>query len=77
MRGGGWEFYQLLADARTMTDDAQYAAAIQELQIMAMDGQAEIILGGAYSPVTAAADVKGFIAHTQGTLFLANVSKSR
>jgi ABC-type transport system substrate-binding protein len=78
----GWidqapEFYQLLADARTMTDDAQYAAAIQQLQIMAMDGQAEIILGGAYSPVTAAADVKGFIAHTQGTLFLANVSKSR
>ena len=76
----GWidqkpEFYDLLAEARAMTDDAEYADAIAELQMMAMTGQPEIVLGGRVTPVTAAAGITGFLAHTQGHLFLENVAK--
>ena len=58
-----------------MTDDAEYADAISELQMMAMMGQPEIVLGGRVTPVTAAAGITGFLAHTQGHLFLENVAK--
>ena len=58
-----------------MTDDAEYAAAIAELQVMAMTGQPEIVLGGRITPVAAAQGIEGFQTHTQGHLFLAEVSK--
>lgn len=74
----GWidqkpEFYQLLSDARSMASDADYKQAIMDLQAMVMEGQPEIVLGGRLSPVTAAPEVHGFIAHTQGHLFLTDV----
>lgn len=74
----GWidenpEFYDLLTEARSMPDDDEYRQAILDLQQMTMEGQPEIVLGGRLSPVTAAADVQGFIAHTQGHLFLTTV----
>ncbi|HQZ32901.1 MAG TPA: ABC transporter substrate-binding protein [Ilumatobacteraceae bacterium] len=76
----GWidqkpEFYTLLEDARSMTDDADYAAAIAELQVMAMEGQPEIIIGGMISPLAAVQGIDGLLAHTQGHLFLKNVTK--
>jgi peptide/nickel transport system substrate-binding protein len=76
----GWidqkpEFYDLLAEARAMTDDDEYAAAIAELQMMAMTGQPQIVLGGRVTPVTVGAGITGFLAHTQGHLFLENVAK--
>lgn len=76
----GWidqapEFYDLLERARSMVDDDEYAAAIAELQVMAMDGQAEIVLGGRIIPVATSPGVSGFRAHTQGHLFLAETSK--
>lgn len=77
----GWidqrpDFYELLADARAMVDDDEYAAAIAELQMMAMTEQPELVLGGRLIPVAAAPGVDGLIAHTQGHLFLGGVSKS-
>jgi ABC-type transport system substrate-binding protein len=77
----GWidqkpEFYELIEETRAMVDDAEYAEAIAELQLMAMQGQPEIIIGGMIVPVAAAAGIEGFIAHTQGHLFLESVSKS-
>jgi ABC-type transport system substrate-binding protein len=77
----GWidqapEFYDLLAEARGMVDDDEYAAAIAELQMMAMAGQAEIVFGGRQLPVAASPAVDGLVAHVQGHLFLAGVSKS-
>jgi peptide/nickel transport system substrate-binding protein len=77
----GWidqapEFYELLEQARAMVDDEEYAAAIAELQMMAMTGQPEIVLGGRILPVAAAPGISGLVAHTQGHLFLAGVSKS-
>lgn len=77
----GWidqrpEFYELLVDARSTTDDAEYLQAIQDLQQMVMEGQPEIVLGGRLSPVTARPEVNGFVAHTQGHLFLTDVSLS-
>ncbi len=76
----GWidqrpEFYELLAEARSMVDDDEYAQAIAELQMMAMEGQPEIIIGGSITPLAAVRGVEGLIAHTQGHLFLENVSK--
>ena len=68
-------FYELLESARAMTDDTEYAAAIAELQVTAMTGQPEIVLGGRITPVAAAPGVEGFRTHTQGHLFLAEVSK--
>jgi len=75
----GWidqkpEFYELLDNARSMSSDDEYRAAILELQAMAMEGQPQIVLGGRLSPVTTAPEVNGFIAHTQGHLFLTEVS---
>lgn len=77
----GWidqapEFYELLDAARAMVDDDEYAAAIAELQVLAMTGQAEIVLGGRIIPVAAAPGIDGIVAHTQGHLFLEGVSKS-
>lgn len=77
----GWidqapEFYELLESARGMIDEDEYAAAIAELQQMAMTGQAEIVLGGRINPVATSPAVAGLIAHTQGHLFLAGVWKS-
>jgi len=68
-------FYTLLDDARSMTNDDEYAAAIAELQVMAMEGQPEIIIGGSISPLAAIEGVGGLRAHTQGHLFLKNVTK--
>lgn len=75
----GWidqrpEFYDLLIEARSMPDDADYMDAILELQQLAMEGQPQIVLGGRLSPVTARPEVDGFVAHTQGHLFLTEVS---
>ena len=77
----GWidqrpEFYDLLTEARSMSSDEDYRNAILELQAMVMEGQPEIVLGGRLSPVTTSASVEGLIAHTQGHLFLTNVSLS-
>ena len=76
----GWidqkpEFYALLEDARSMTDDDEYAAAIAELQIMVMEGQPDIIIGGSISPLAAVEGIGGLLAHTQGHMFLKNVTK--
>jgi peptide/nickel transport system substrate-binding protein len=76
----GWidqkpEFYELLESARSMVDDDEYAQAIADLQVMAMQGQPEIILGGMIAPSAVVQGVSGFIAHTQGHLYLKNVSK--
>jgi len=59
-----------------MPSDEDYRNAILELQAMVMEGQPEIVLGGRLSPVTTSASVEGLIAHTQGHLFLTNVSLS-
>jgi ABC-type transport system substrate-binding protein len=71
----GWidqrrEFYDLLDAARSMTSDSGYRQAITELQRLAMEGQAEIILGGRLDPTPAQAYVKNFIPHTQGNVFI-------
>jgi peptide/nickel transport system substrate-binding protein/oligopeptide transport system substrate-binding protein len=66
-------FYSELDAARSLASDDDYKASIKSLQQQAMEGQPEIVLGGRLSPVTAGANVHGFIAHTQGHLFLTNV----
>ncbi len=71
----GWidqkrEFYDLLDATRSMTNDSRYRQAITELQQMAMEGQAEIIVGGRLDPTPARAYVKNFIPHMQGNVFL-------
>ncbi|MBI5088400.1 MAG: ABC transporter substrate-binding protein [Actinobacteria bacterium] len=76
----GWidqkpEFYELIESARSMVDDDEYATAIADLQMMAMEGQPEIIIGGMITPVAAVPGIDGFVAHTQGHLYLENVSK--
>lgn len=76
----GWidqkpEFYELLTNARSIPSDDDYYAAMQQLQLWAMEEQPQIVLGGRVTPIAAAANVSGFIAHTQGHLFLTNVSK--
>lgn len=70
----GWidqrrEFYDLLDAARSMPGDSAYRQAITELQRIAMEGQAEIIVGGRLDPTPARAFVKNFIPHTQGNTF--------
>lgn len=76
----GWEeqapeFYQLLASARTQTDEAAYAADLKKLQDLGMDGQAMIVVGGRTVPVARAADVHGFVANPQNYLLLRDTWK--
>lgn len=71
----GWidqkrEFYDLLEAARSMVNDSRYRQAITELQQMAMEGQAQIIVGGRLDPTPAQVYVKNFIPHMQGNVFL-------
>ena len=77
----GWidtrpEFFELLSGARSIASDEEYKAAMHQLQAWAMEEQPQIVIGGRVTPVAAGANVHGFIAHTQGHLFLANVYKS-
>ncbi len=70
----GWidqrrDFYDLLDAARAMPGDSAYRQAITELQRIAMEGQAEIIVGGRLDPTPARPIVKNFIPHTQGNTF--------
>lgn len=77
----GWidtkpEFFELLSGARSIASDEEYMAAMHQLQAWAMEEQPQIVIGGRVTPVAAAGNVHGFIAHTQGHLFLTNVHKS-
>jgi ABC-type transport system substrate-binding protein len=70
----GWidqrrDFYDLLDAARSMPGDSAYRQAITELQRLAMEGQAEIIVGGRLDPTPARPNVKNFVPHTQGNTF--------
>jgi len=70
----GWidqrrEFYDLLDAARSTPGESAYRQAITELQRIAMEGQAEIIVGGRLDPTPARAFVKNFIPHMQGNTF--------
>ena len=77
----GWidtkpEFFELLSGARSIASDEEYVAAIHQLQAWAMEEQPQIVIGGRVTPIAAAPNVHGFIAHTQGHLFLTNVYKT-
>ena len=74
----GWidhkpEFFELLASARSIASNTEYKEAIYQLQVWAMEEQPQIVLGGRLNPIPHSPDVKGFISHTQGTLYLTNV----
>lgn len=74
----GWidhkpEFFELLASARSIASNTEYKEAIYQLQVWAMEEQPQIVLGGRLNPIPHSPDVKGFISHTQGTLYLADV----
>ena len=74
----GWidhkpEFFELLASARSIASNTEYKEAIHQLQVWAMEEQPQIVLGGRLNPIPHSPDVKGFISHTQGTLYLTNV----
>ncbi|MYA38557.1 MAG: ABC transporter substrate-binding protein [Acidimicrobiia bacterium] len=74
----GWidhkpEFFELLSSARSIASNIEYKEAIHQLQLWAMEEQPQIVLGGRLNPIPHSPDVKGFISHTQGTLYLTNV----
>ncbi|MCQ3804049.1 MAG: ABC transporter substrate-binding protein [bacterium] len=77
----GWidtrpEFFELLTNARSIASDEEYTEAMHQLQMWAMEEQPQIVIGGRVTPIAAAGNVHGFIAHTQGHLFLTNVYKT-
>ncbi len=74
----GWidqapDFYERLAAARSIVDDAEYQQTILDLQAEAMAGQPNILLGGRPVFVAALPTVRAFVAHTQAHMFFTNV----
>jgi len=61
------EFYELLTAARSIADPAEYNAALQELQRIAMAGVPDILIAGRVIPAAHAPYVKGFIHQVQGS----------
>ncbi len=61
------EFYELLNAARSIADPAEYQAALQELQRIAMAGLPDILMAGRVIPAAHAPYVEGFIHQVQGS----------
>ena len=66
----GAAFYELLERARTIADPEEYKQAIFDLQAMAIDGAANIIIGGAVSNPAFRPEVMGFVAHARASTIL-------
>lgn len=74
----GWDeqnpaFYELLDEARSMADPAEYEAAIKELQAMMTLGQANVIIGGRAASTAHGANVQNMIPDAQSNVFLTSV----
>jgi peptide/nickel transport system substrate-binding protein len=67
------EFYRLLTAARSIADEAEYTAALQELQRIAMAGLPDILLAGRLVPAAHSPRVRGFIHHVQGSTIFTGV----
>lgn len=67
------EFFELLTAARSMASDDDYRDAIYSLQETVMESQHNVVIGGRVLPHAARPEVRDFIAHTQGHMFLDSV----
>jgi len=67
------EFFEFLTETRSIADDDEYRQAIYSIQETVMESQHNVVIGARLLPHAARPDVRGFIAHTQGHMFLENV----
>ena len=67
------EFYEQLTAARSIADPAEYTAALQELQRIAMAGLPDIPMNGRVVPAAHAPYVEGFIHQVQSSTIFTRV----